>query len=224
MYLFSSMFKLWCALSFQTALFEDVVMHLIAEMHIVFRSVARRTMGPISISQGQRGTWFKICTNRDLNLVPEINMCKGGEKNCFLVGIRNGAWSLWNSNATGSYNYLFNSHGKAALLFQQYCLLKNFCEIVSNLLEDLLHQGRACAVIAKRQAEWKQPPVYTQGGLLRCGKWNSSPVAYSESGSTVHLIFTKCHKAASCHVKSSRQPSVASRGLFHRWCQRCKMH
>lgn len=116
----------------------------------------------------ERNMWFKICTNRDLNLVPEINMCKGGERNSFLVGIRNGAWSLWNSNATGSYNYLFNSHGKAALLFQQYFLLKNFCEIVSNLLEDLLHQGRACAVKAKRQADWKQSVVYTQGGLLRC--------------------------------------------------------
>lgn len=37
------------------------------------------------------------------------------------------------------------------LLFQQYFLLKNFCEIVTNLLEDLLHQGRACTVTAKKK-------------------------------------------------------------------------
>ena len=59
MYLFNSMFKLWCALSFQTALFEDVVMHLIAKMHIVFFfyiSVAEITTVPISILQGQGRT------------------------------------------------------------------------------------------------------------------------------------------------------------------------
>lgn len=43
----------------------------------------------------------------------------------------------------------FNSHGKTVLLFQQYFLLKNFCEIVTNLLEDLLHQGRARIVNGK---------------------------------------------------------------------------
>lgn len=43
----------------------------------------------------------------------------------------------------------FNSHSKAVLLFQQYFLLKHFCEIVTNLLEDLLHQGRACIVNSK---------------------------------------------------------------------------
>ena len=46
------MFKPRCALSFQTALFEDAVMHLIAKMHIVFISVPEITTMPISILQG----------------------------------------------------------------------------------------------------------------------------------------------------------------------------
>lgn len=50
----------------------------------------------------------------------------------------------------------FNSHGKAVLLFQQYIYIyfiffspKDLCEIVTNLLEDLLHQGRVCIVNGK---------------------------------------------------------------------------
>lgn len=36
MYLFSTVFQLWCALAFQTALFEDVFVRLIAKMPIDF--------------------------------------------------------------------------------------------------------------------------------------------------------------------------------------------
>lgn len=101
MYLFSSMFKLWCALSFQTALFEDVVMHLIAKMPIDFFlfffffliCIAKRTTVHIfHFARTEKSVWFKICINRDLNLVPEINMCKGGEEKRLSGG--NQKWSM----------------------------------------------------------------------------------------------------------------------------------
>lgn len=95
MYLFNSMFVLWCALSFQTALFEDFVMHLIAEMLIVFISVAEITTVSISIfARTERSMWFKICINRDLNLEPEINMCKGGRKEKTWLSGGNQKWSM----------------------------------------------------------------------------------------------------------------------------------
>lgn len=93
MYLFNSMFKLWCALSSQTALFEDVVMHLIAKMRIVFYFCCRENNGAhFHFARTGRNMWFKICINRDLNLVPEINMCKGGEKKQLSGG--NQKWSM----------------------------------------------------------------------------------------------------------------------------------
>lgn len=48
-----------------------------------------------------------------------------------------------------AHTIIFQFPWQAVLLFQQYFLLRIFCEIVSNLLEDLLHQGQACIVNSK---------------------------------------------------------------------------
>lgn len=51
----------------------------------------------------------------------------------------------------------FNSHSKAVLLFQQHFLLKHFCEIVTNLLEDLLHQR--VLLIGRSVVQWRPTGV-----------------------------------------------------------------
>lgn len=62
-----------------------------------------------------------------------------------------------------AHTIIFQFPWHAVLLFQQYFLLKNFREIVTNLLEDLLRQGRACIVVAKHRG----PPVAATFCLLR---------------------------------------------------------
>lgn len=84
-------------------------------------------------------------------------MCKGGKRNSFLVGIWNGAWSLWNSNATGSYNYL-----SIPMTKQCYCSNNIFCWKISVKLLPIYERIYCIRVehvllIAKNRAGWKQP-------------------------------------------------------------------
>lgn len=102
MYLFSAVFQLWCALAFQTALFEDVFVRLIAKMPIdfslhFFLLVSQREQRCVFSSRGgqrkeRASERFKICINRDLNLLPEINMCNGGKEKRLSGG--NQKWSM----------------------------------------------------------------------------------------------------------------------------------
>lgn len=115
-------------------------------------------------------------------------MCKGGKRNSFLVGIRNGAWSLWNSNATGSYNYLSIPMAKQCYCLNNIFLLKNFCEIVTNLLEDVLHQDRACIVNSTKTGEMEAASPWQKVGLLRYCEQRSSPVGDLEQ----HRLFPLC--------------------------------
>lgn len=93
------MFELWCALAFQTALFEDVVVRLMAKMPIDFslffsyfhRKENNGAHFPVRKDKGE-SEQFKICINIDLNLVPEINMCKGGKEKQLSGG--NQKWSM----------------------------------------------------------------------------------------------------------------------------------
>lgn len=100
MYLFSTVFQLRCALAFQTALFEDVFVCLIAKMAIdfsllffscLYRKENNGTCFPVGEDRGESER-FKICINRDLNLLPEINMCNGGKEKQLSGG--NQKWSM----------------------------------------------------------------------------------------------------------------------------------
>lgn len=92
------MFQLWCALAFQTALFEDVSVCLIAKMPIdfsllffLYRKENNGACFPVGEDRGESER-FKICINRDLNLLPEINMCNGGKGKQLSGG--NQKWSM----------------------------------------------------------------------------------------------------------------------------------
>lgn len=103
---------------------------------------------------------FKICINIDLNLVPEINMCKGGKEKQLSGGNQKWSMKLMKQRCHRliqlSFQFPWQSSVIVPTIFSAGEEKKENmggggdCEIVPNLLEDLLHQGRACAVTCKK--------------------------------------------------------------------------
>lgn len=131
-------------------------------------------------------------------------MCKGGKRNSFLVGIRNGAWSLWNSNATGSYNYLSIPMAKQCYCSNNIFCWKDFLEIVTNLPRDLLRQGRACVVNSEG--------IWWRGSSLKLAKrgW----VCWDIVNKTSYLL--DVYKDGSCSCRASH-PQMSQNAFKAPW-------
>lgn len=118
-------------------------------------------------------------------------MCKGGKRNSFLVGIGNGAWRLWNSDATGSHNYLSIPSAK-----QCYCCNNIFCSNISVKLL-LVYSGICCIrmqhvlLIAKKCGEVEAAAMLTKGQpaeILWIKQVTCRRFAKTGPGPAVHLM------------------------------------
>lgn len=121
--------------------------------------IAKRTTVHIfHFARTEKSVWFKICINRDLNLVPEINMCKGGEENRLSGGNQKWSMKLMKQQCHRLIQLSFQFPWQSSVIVPTifFCWRKiiikkkKICEIVPNLLEDLSHQGRACAAASKK--------------------------------------------------------------------------